>query len=180
MPAIPRKLTFLDAFEDVHTPPERLPPTRIRRAPAPSEQSGLYMREAFRKAMGALGLDKTVPPDRQTFSGAVPSPDFLRQCEKVMPNAAARIFAIAEEELELRATAQASAFENDRRKIDAALWAGLALLAAAGLATWRGNAYLALTLGLAGPLFALIRCLMRQRRAARSRAGRSAAPAASP
>lgn len=57
-------LTFFDAFTDVHTPPECLPPVRIRRAPLPCEESGRYMREAFRSAINALGLEKVVPPER--------------------------------------------------------------------------------------------------------------------
>ena len=159
----PGGLTFFDAFADVHTPPECLPPVRIRHAPPPCEESGRYMREAFRAAINALGLEKVVPPERLTFSGAVPSPDVLRQYEKVLPNATARIFSIAERELELRANGQAAAFKDERGKINAALWTGLALLAAAGVAVWHGNAYIALSLGLAGPVFALLRFLMRRR-----------------
>lgn len=51
-------LTFFDAFTDVHTPPECLPPVHIRRMLTPYAQSGLYMREAFRKAVNSLGLIK--------------------------------------------------------------------------------------------------------------------------
>lgn len=158
-----RATTFLDAFADVHTPPECLPPIRFRRMPPPYEQSGLYMREAFCTAITALGLDRVVPPDRLTFSGAVPSPEVLRQYEKALPNAADRIFSIAERELDLRARGQAAASASEREKISMALWAGLGLLAAAGIATWFGNAYLALPLALAGPLFALLRYLKRRR-----------------
>ena len=157
-----RELTFFEAFADVHTPPQCLPPIRFRRMPPPYEQSGMYMREAFRKAITALGLEQVAPHERMTFSGAVPSPDVLRRCEKVLPNAADRIFSIAEQELELRASEQAAVFENDRGKINMALWAGLVLLAAAGVATWFGNAYAALSLGLAGPVFALIRWVLRR------------------
>lgn len=53
-----RGLTFFEAFTDVHTPPECLPPVRIQRMLVPYAQSGLYMREAFRKAINALGLEK--------------------------------------------------------------------------------------------------------------------------
>lgn len=158
-----RELTFFEAFADVHTPPECLPPIRFRRMPPPYEQSGLYMREAFCTAITALGLDRVVPPDRLTFSGAIPSPEVLRQYEKASPNAADRIFSIAERELDLRASEQAAASASEREKISMALWAGLALLAAAGVATWFGNAYLALPLALAGPLFALLRSLTRRR-----------------
>lgn len=158
-----RELTFFQAFADVHTPPQCLPPIRFRRAPTPREQSGLYMRDAFCKAIHALGLEKVVPPERLTWSGAVPSPDVLRRYEEALPNAADRIFSIAEQELELRASEQAAAFKDDRGKIYMALGAGLALLAAAGTATWFGNVYLALSLGLAGPVFALTRYLTRRR-----------------
>ena len=158
-----RELTFFQAFADVHTPPQCLPPIRFRRAPPPREQSGLYMRDAFCKAIHALGLEKVVPPERLAWSGAVPSPDVLRRYEEALPNAAGRIFSIAEQELELRASEQAAAFKDDRGKIYMALGVGLALLAAAGIATWHGNTYAALSLGLAGPAFALIRYLTRRR-----------------
>lgn len=51
-------LTFFDAFADVHTPPECLPPVRIGRLLMPYAQSGQYMREAFRKAIDDLELEK--------------------------------------------------------------------------------------------------------------------------
>lgn len=53
-----RGLTFFEAFADVHTPPECLSPVRISRMLVPYVQSGLYMREAFRKAINDLGLEK--------------------------------------------------------------------------------------------------------------------------
>ena len=53
-----RESTFFEAFADVHTPPECLPPVRFQRMLTPYAQSGLYMREAFRRAISALGLEK--------------------------------------------------------------------------------------------------------------------------
>ena len=60
-----RGLTFFEAFTDVHTPPECLPPIRVNRMLMPYAQSELFMREAFRMAISALGLGKTEPSDRQ-------------------------------------------------------------------------------------------------------------------
>ena len=53
-----RESTFFEAFTDVHTPPECLPPVRFRRMLMPYAQSELFMREAFRRAISALGLEK--------------------------------------------------------------------------------------------------------------------------
>ena len=53
-----RELTFFEAFTDVHTPPECLPPVRIRRMLMPYAQRELFMREAFRRAISALGLER--------------------------------------------------------------------------------------------------------------------------
>ena len=60
-----RGLTFFEVFTDVHTPPECLPPIRVHRMLMPYAQSELFMREAFRMAISALGLEKTEPSDRQ-------------------------------------------------------------------------------------------------------------------
>ena len=51
-------LTFFDAFADVHTPPECLPPVRIGRLLMPHAQSGQYMRDAFHKAINDLALER--------------------------------------------------------------------------------------------------------------------------
>ena len=99
-----------------------------------------------------------------TFSGPLPPPDVLQQYQDTLPNAADRIFTMAEKEQQLRASGQASAFENERKRIGIVLWLGLALIAVAGLATWHGNTYIALSLGLAGTISALIRYLIRRRR----------------
>ena len=55
--------TFFDVFADVHTPPECLPATRIGRIATPYELSEYYMREAFRRAVRALGLKEPVHSD---------------------------------------------------------------------------------------------------------------------
>ena len=81
-----------------------------------------------------------------TFFGPIPPPEVLQQYQDIFPDAPGQFFAMAKREQHLRA---------------AALWADLALLAVAGVAAWHGNAYIALPLGLARPLFALLRYLMR-------------------
>ena len=87
-----------------------------------------------------------------TSFGPIPPPDVLQQYQDIFPDAPGQFFAMAKREQQLRAEERAAAFENERRKTNAALWASLALLAAAGVAAWHGDAYIALPLGLAGLL----------------------------
>ena len=93
----------------------------------------------------------------KTFSGPLPAPDDFEHYNKVLPNAAHRIVAMAEKEQQIRADGQAEILANDRRRINGATGIGLALIAVAGLATWLGQPVIAIPLGLIGTVTALVR-----------------------
>lgn len=93
----------------------------------------------------------------KTFSGPLPAPDDFERYNKVLPDAAHRIVAMAEKEQQIRADGQAKMLANDRRRINGATGIGLALIGVAGLATWLGQPMIALPLGLVGTLTALVR-----------------------
>ena len=96
----------------------------------------------------------------KTFSGPLPEPEDFEHYNKVLPDAAHRILAMAEKEQQIRAEGQAKMLANDRRRINGATALGLALIAVAGLATWLGQPMIALPLGLVGTLTALARHVM--------------------
>ena len=96
----------------------------------------------------------------KTFSGPLPAPEDFEHYNKVLPDAAHRIVAMAEKEQQIRAEGQAKMLANDRRRINGATGLGLALIGVAGLATWLGQPMIALPLGLVGTLTALARHAM--------------------
>lgn len=93
----------------------------------------------------------------KTFSGPLPAPDDFEHYNKVLPNAAHRILAMAEKEQQIRADGQAGMLSNDRKRINGATGIGLALLGVAALAVGLGQPLIALPLGLAGTATALVR-----------------------
>ena len=93
----------------------------------------------------------------KTFSGPLPAPEDFEQYNKVLPDAANRIMAMAEKEQQIRADSQAKMLANDRRRINGATGIGLSLIGVAGLATWLGQPMIALPLGLVGTLTTLVR-----------------------
>ena len=108
----------------------------------------------------------------RSFSGPLPPPDDFERYNKVAPDAANRILAMAEKEQQIRADGQSGAIRNDGRRINGAIAMGIALIGVAGLATWLGSAIIALPLGLVGAVAAIIRHLLdvaeRQRQKDRS------------
>ena len=96
----------------------------------------------------------------EAFSGPLPSPDAFERYNQVVPDAGNRILAMAEREQEIRQEAQRGAIANDRRKIDAATILGLGMLVVAGLATWFGQIWIALPIGLAGVITTLARLVL--------------------
>ena len=94
-----------------------------------------------------------------TFSGPLPPASEFEHYNAVLPGAADRILALAEKEQQIRADGQAGGLANDRRRVTGATWIGLALIGVAGLATWMGQPWVALPLGLVGTVTALIRHL---------------------
>lgn len=111
------------------------------------------------------------------FSGPLPTPEAFARYNEVQPDAADRILGMAEKEQEIRHEAQRRAVEaqrgvveaqrgaiaNDRRRIVAATIIALAVVAVAGMATWLGQASIAIPLGLAGLLGTVFRRLMARR-----------------
>lgn len=93
----------------------------------------------------------------QTFSGPLPAPADFEHYNKVLPDAAHRIMAMAEKEQQIRADGQAGMLANDRRRINGATGIGLALIGVAGLATWLGQPVIALPLGLVGTVTVVVR-----------------------
>lgn len=93
----------------------------------------------------------------QTFSGPLPAPADFEHYNKVLPDAAHRIVAMAEKEQQIRADGQAGMLANDRRRINGATGIGLALIGVAGLATWLGQPVIALPLGLVGTVTVVVR-----------------------
>lgn len=93
----------------------------------------------------------------KTFSGPLPPPEDFEHYNKILPDAAHRIVAMAEKEQQIRAEGQAKMLANDRMRISGATGIGLALIGVAALATWLGQPMVALPLGLVGTLTALVR-----------------------
>ena len=71
--------------------------------------------------------------------------------------------ALTEKSLQIEAHRSAGILSNERKKIHGSILLSAGLLVLAGIAVWQNNPKLALPLGLAGPLFALIRYLTRKR-----------------
>ena len=92
-----------------------------------------------------------------TFSGPLPSPEDFKKYNEVLPDAAERIMSMAEREQQIRADGQAGIYANDRKRIGGGMLMGMSLIAVAALATWLGYALIALPIGLAGVLTALVR-----------------------
>ena len=100
----------------------------------------------------------------QTFSGPLPTPEAFAGYNEVQPDAADRILGMAEKEQEIRHEAQREVIANDRRRINATTVIALAIVAVAGVATWLGQASIAIPLGLAGLLGSIFRQLMARHR----------------
>ena len=145
-----------------------------KRPPLPSE-------DEQQKALAALLAQKineiaALPDDEkqreitavishtQIYSGPLPSPEAFARYNEVLPNAADRILGMAEKEQEIRHEAQRGSITNDRHRIRAALFVALAIVGVAGLATWFGQAWIAVPLGLAGVLGTFVRWLVGRRR----------------
>ena len=69
----------------------------------------------------------------KTFSGPLPEPEDFEHYNKVLPDAAHRILAMAEKEQQIRAEGQAKMLANDRRRINGARALGWRSLASPGL-----------------------------------------------
>ena len=77
-------------------------------------------------------------------------PEVLKAYEEILPGAADRHFRLPEKQQEIQAKTNKGLLSNDRRRINGQIAIALAIIAVAGLATWLGNAIIALPFGLAG------------------------------
>ena len=77
-------------------------------------------------------------------------PEVIKAYEEIMPGAADRIFRLPEKQQEIQAKTNERLLGNDRRRINGQIAIALGIIAVAGLATWLGNAIIALPFGLAG------------------------------
>lgn len=82
--------------------------------------------------------------------GPYPPPEMLTAYKEILPDAPDRIFRIPERQQEIQAETNRGLLQNDRRRINGQIAIALGIIAVAGLATWLGNAVIALPLGLAG------------------------------
>lgn len=141
-------------------PNEQAAAPETQLAPGPDQELGEFVSglpdEQKIKLFGLLKHRRV----ETTFSGPLPPPDHFRKYNEVLSSAADRILGMAEREQTIRADGQAEILANDRRKINGATTMGLAMIAVAGLATWLDNWPVALPLGLAGTVLALVRRVM--------------------
>ena len=79
-----------------------------------------------------------------------PSPEIIKAYEEILPGAADRVFRLPERQQEIQAETNKGLLRNDRRRINGQIAIALTIIAVAGLATWLGNAIIALPFGLAG------------------------------
>lgn len=93
------------------------------------------------------------------FSGPLPPPEAFMGYRDVLPDAPDRILRMAENEQEMRREAMRGAIGNDRRKIAGSITISLAVVVLAGLALYAGQPWVAIPLGLAGVLGALVRLI---------------------
>lgn len=97
-----------------------------------------------------------------TFTRApYPPPETLKAYKEILPDAPDRIFRMPERQQEIQAETSRGLLGNDRRRINGQIAIALATIAVAGLATWFGNAIIALPLGLAGFVFLWAKAIRR-------------------
>lgn len=82
--------------------------------------------------------------------GPYPPPEVIKAYEEILPGAADRVFRLPERQQEIQAETNIGLLSNDRRRINGQIAIALAIIVVAGIATWLGNAIIALPFGLAG------------------------------
>ena len=96
----------------------------------------------------------------KTFTGPLPPPEDFEKYNQILPGAADRILAMAENEQRIRADGQTGILSNDNKRINVATFLGLALIVVAGIATWNGYVSIAVPLGLSGVVSVIFRQLL--------------------
>ncbi len=104
-------------------------------------------------------ITKTV--EMKHFSGPLPTPEAFEKYNEVQPDAADRIIRMAENEQRIRNDAQQGAIRNDKHRINAALFTNILLLGIAGFSIYEGLLEAGIMLGLAGPITAMVRILLK-------------------
>lgn len=92
-------------------------------------------------------------------SGPLPAPADFEKYDKTLPGAAERILSMAEAEQKIRIDATQALTANDTRRIHSATIVSILLVLVAGLATWLGNAWIAVPLGVIGIVGSIARTL---------------------
>lgn len=118
-------------------------------------------REQIRELLEIKGQ---VSVQSKFFSGPLPPPEDLKRYQEVIPDAPERILTMAEKTLDLSEKnlqvedrKVTNILINERKKIYGAILTSLLLLTLAGIAVWRGDAFIALPLGLAGIVAGVLR-----------------------
>ena len=89
--------------------------------------------------------------------GPIPPAEELARYEEALPGAADRIIGMAEQEQAGRIKLRAATVGTERIRIVASVFLGALLIGVCGLATYTGNAWIAVPTGLAGLGMALLR-----------------------
>ena len=122
-------------------------------------QQNDLQQQALQDGGQALHIQSTL----SAFTGPLPPPEDFKKYEENLPGATNRILSMAEKEQQIRSAGQAGMIANDSRRINYAMFLGIFLLIIAGIATWNGNAVIAVPLGLAGVISTIIRYIFSRR-----------------
>lgn len=85
-----------------------------------------------------------------SFEGPLPAPQDFHEYDKILPGAAERIMRMAEEEQRIRKTDKRNFFIHRQTQLFLAWSISIGILSVAALATWLGEAIIAIPLGIAG------------------------------
>lgn len=96
----------------------------------------------------------------ESWAGPLPSPEDFKMYEDTLPGAAERILCMAESQQQFQREVLLQSSDHTKRRINRSFWVALGLVAVAGIAAWNGFTGIAITLGLGGPISALIRSLI--------------------
>lgn len=96
---------------------------------------------------------------QSVFSGPLPPPEQFKAYQDVLPDAPDRILRLAENEQEIRREGMRGAFSIDRRRINGSVIISLGVLVLSGLAIFANLPWVAVPLGLAGLLSAVLRLI---------------------
>lgn len=102
------------------------------------------------RVLNAISMSKS-------YSGPLPPAEMFERYESVMPGSGERIIAMAEKEQKLRGNTENGAIANDKLRVYGSITVSLALIVAAVIAAYLGEAFLSGVLGLGGIIGGIIR-----------------------